>query len=295
MSDADDFREYKLYRHSTSGFDESTGELLHISTFRNDTSFTDSIPHSSTYYYRLYQMNEYGRLGGSNIVKISSGVYSNNEPLLIMEEINERYLNKAEIMWLYFPAVKGEIYKITWDHPDWSSFSANVSCYRENKSDAYFLNEINVIHTGSPRTIIAEESENIYLRYIGQTTNMEGEFRLLVQHLSYEDAQEIVFDTTYHIPIKLSETRLYYFNANANSQYTINLTAEIDFPAAVVKATVFREKINYTFFKEEIVWSEYPPSHLNFTSLFTEPIYIVLTGAFWLEDASIGLDITSSQ
>jgi len=68
-TDANDFREYKLYRAATSGLDETTGTLVHVSTVINDTEFTDnSLNPLSNYYYRVYIMNDYGRLGGSNIV-----------------------------------------------------------------------------------------------------------------------------------------------------------------------------------------------------------------------------------
>jgi hypothetical protein len=68
-TDANDFREYKLFRHTTSGLDENTGTLVHVSTAINDTSFDDTgLDPLVQYYYRVYVMNEYGRLGGSNIV-----------------------------------------------------------------------------------------------------------------------------------------------------------------------------------------------------------------------------------
>jgi hypothetical protein len=68
-TDAEDFREYKLFRHLTSGLDETTGELVHVSTSRNDTVFTDTkLTPLTNYYYRVYIMNDYGKLGGSNIV-----------------------------------------------------------------------------------------------------------------------------------------------------------------------------------------------------------------------------------
>ncbi len=68
-TDASDFREYKIYRHNTSGLDETTGELVHVSTEITDTVFIDTkLSSLSTYYYRVYIMNEYGKLGGSNIV-----------------------------------------------------------------------------------------------------------------------------------------------------------------------------------------------------------------------------------
>lgn len=76
QSTADDFREYKVYRHHTSGLDETTGELVHVSTFRSDTLFTDTgLSSLFTYYYRVYIMNEYGRLGGSNIVSATTENY----------------------------------------------------------------------------------------------------------------------------------------------------------------------------------------------------------------------------
>ena len=72
-SDAEDFREYKLYRHNSSGLDETTGELIHISTSILDTVFIDEdIISFQEYYYRIYIMNEYGKLGGSNIVSIKT-------------------------------------------------------------------------------------------------------------------------------------------------------------------------------------------------------------------------------
>jgi len=44
---AEDFREYKIYRHTSSGLDETTGELIHVSTSRTDTCFIDSLSHST--------------------------------------------------------------------------------------------------------------------------------------------------------------------------------------------------------------------------------------------------------
>jgi len=68
-TDALDFREYKLYRHTTSGLDETTGTLVHVATSILDTSFIDTdLQPFKNYFYRVYIMNDYGRLGGSNIV-----------------------------------------------------------------------------------------------------------------------------------------------------------------------------------------------------------------------------------
>ncbi|HGY56892.1 MAG TPA: hypothetical protein ENK44_14385 [Caldithrix abyssi] len=68
-TDAEDFVEYKVYRRDTPGLDETTGELIYVSTNKTDTTFEDTGLYSDKkYYYRVYVMNNYGKLGGSNIV-----------------------------------------------------------------------------------------------------------------------------------------------------------------------------------------------------------------------------------
>ena len=70
---APDFREYKLYRGLTSGLDETTGLLVHVSTTFSDTIFTnDELNAFEIYYYRVYVMNDYGRMGGSNIISATT-------------------------------------------------------------------------------------------------------------------------------------------------------------------------------------------------------------------------------
>lgn len=71
-SSAEDFREYKLYSHTTSGLDETTGVLEHVSTNRNDTSKQLQLEGLTEKYFRVFVMNEYGQLGGSNIRNVST-------------------------------------------------------------------------------------------------------------------------------------------------------------------------------------------------------------------------------
>jgi len=53
--------------------DETTGELIFVSIAKSDTIFIDSNLYSNKqYFYRVYQMNDLGRLGGSNIVSVST-------------------------------------------------------------------------------------------------------------------------------------------------------------------------------------------------------------------------------
>ena len=64
-----EFREYKIYRKTTAGLDETTGELVNIATNIYDTTFVDNtVKNGIVYYYRVYTLSSFGKLGGSNMV-----------------------------------------------------------------------------------------------------------------------------------------------------------------------------------------------------------------------------------
>lgn len=72
-TDGDDFYEYKLYRHNSPGLDETTGELIYVSTSMSDTTFIDStFTSDQKCYYRVFLMNKVGKIGGSNIVALKT-------------------------------------------------------------------------------------------------------------------------------------------------------------------------------------------------------------------------------
>jgi hypothetical protein len=67
-----DFREYKLYRHTSAALDESTGTLVHVGMARGEAQFVDTeVRPGETYYYRVFVMNDFGRLAGSNIARLA--------------------------------------------------------------------------------------------------------------------------------------------------------------------------------------------------------------------------------
>lgn len=69
---SDEFREYKLYSHTSPGLDESTGTLEYVGTGKNDTAFTFTVASNQSFYFRVYVMDDFGKLGGSNIVSLKS-------------------------------------------------------------------------------------------------------------------------------------------------------------------------------------------------------------------------------
>ncbi|HCI56213.1 MAG TPA: hypothetical protein PL107_09995 [Candidatus Marinimicrobia bacterium] len=66
-----EFREYKLYRLDNPGLDETTGDLIYVSTYRSDTVFVDkNLQPATRYYYRVYILSSFGKMGGSNLINI---------------------------------------------------------------------------------------------------------------------------------------------------------------------------------------------------------------------------------
>lgn len=112
---ASDFREYKIYLHFSSALDESTGTLLHISTDRNDTVFEvnagdhwwggSTITPNTTYFFRVFVMNEFGRMSGSNIVEAKTSIWDNPE------EFTSNYAIHLESSF----AAQGNLTGIDWD------------------------------------------------------------------------------------------------------------------------------------------------------------------------------------
>ena len=69
----EEFREYKIYRKDDAGLDENTGELIYVSTEIQDTTFIDdSFNMGLEYFYRVYTLSAFGKLGGSNIVSATT-------------------------------------------------------------------------------------------------------------------------------------------------------------------------------------------------------------------------------
>lgn len=68
----EDFKEYILYSHSNPGLDENTGTLEHVTLDRNDTIKEIQLESNSIRYFRVFVMNDSGKLGGSNIVDVTS-------------------------------------------------------------------------------------------------------------------------------------------------------------------------------------------------------------------------------
>lgn len=96
-----DFREYKIYIHNTSALEESSATLLHIATNKEDTVFSvkalefwmggATLMPNTTYYFRVFVMNEYGRMSGSNIIEVTTPLWDNSENFIVNYELEHDF------------------------------------------------------------------------------------------------------------------------------------------------------------------------------------------------------------
>jgi len=304
-STANDFREYKIYKHTTSGLDETTGELIHVSTTKFDTSFVDSLSHSSRYFYRVFVLNEYGQIGGSNIIEVKTGEFENN-PELILSELKIGYLNKNEELWFFFQAEKGEFYKIAWYDGDWfDSYTAScieVACYYNDQETKYFSCDRLIQMNGAPKIIMADATGNVYLKITGYgtaiygTSDIEGTFGIKVDILDKNEATAVEVGVKQTVSINAGEMILLYFNSVADSNYVISLQtsshgAAYDDQIRVLVSS-YRENVNFTYFYDEIAGMiGFPSEDLEITAVATEKIYLIATGAYWWDPTTLKINI----
>jgi hypothetical protein len=89
------FREYKLYRGYDPGLDETTGDLIYVLTKPTDTIITDGqgmnimdgLTPNATYFYRVMVMDEYGKIAGSNVIRITTDIFPPAPEMYTLEPV----------------------------------------------------------------------------------------------------------------------------------------------------------------------------------------------------------------
>lgn len=298
-SDALDFYEYKVFRHSTSGIDENTGTLIHVAINSNDTTFIDSVQYNTNHFYRVYIKNFYNQIGGSNIMSIMSGDFENN-PQLSLSKLAIGNLTKNKDLVYYFLADSGEFYKIIWYDSWWNEYTANsilVSVYTENEVYSYFNQKRLIQLGGSPELIYSHKNEKVYIRIEGFESNTEGTFGIKVDWLDKKLSSEIIPPMKLNTSISAGNIKLASFLALKDSSYLISMEADKYIGAlgnnVEVKISAIGEKSLKKYFTEYPGVIEFAgePNNKIITPEMDEKIFFTIIGAFWWNPREISLEI----
>ncbi len=224
-TDANDFREYKVFRHTSSGIDENHGDLIHVSTSRNDTTFIDQDFSSLTnYYYRVYVMNDVGRLGGSNIVTIQTP----NKDLVLngdFEEIggnnipefwqnwNNRNFATSDDQEAYTGSYSVRFYKDTSYfnlHPFFQNINPNEFDEGERYSLTYWIKSDSVLDQSGFYVFVRSEDWSFSERI----NSMWGPYNSF-------DWTEFTYEFTYPSSITISNFYLEFYSEVSSSSYPL--------------------------------------------------------------------------
>jgi hypothetical protein len=297
-----DYREYKIYQHHTPGLDETTGELIYVTTNPSDTSFVTKLPHSSEMYYRVFVLSETSLLAGSNLTKATTTNFVNS-PVMELGVEKVLFLNAKEDVWVSFDAVKGEIYKVAWfdsflsenynmaGYTPIGNYSANsvfVTAYRADQVMMYFqairLMQMDV----SPMPVVAEETEKIYLKIHGYDNSTQGTFGVKVDKLNKTAAQKIDVDgASVTVPVKVGEMKLLYFDGEMNQKYQVSSIATVKSVCCgdgiLMHISAYRENLNSCYFYRASIAlaNGTQPAVNEFTTVATERTYLIVDGSYW--------------
>ncbi len=294
-----DFREYKLYKHSSSGLDETTGELLHVATSANDTVFTTTLPYSSVTYFRVFVLDDFGLLGGSNIIEVPIGVYTLN-PEITLGVQTDYFLNLEEEHELYFDVPQQGIYAITW-FDNWSdNYSINsivVSAYNEDKSNYYFQNERLIADTGSPRPIYVSSAQRVYLNVKGFQDRFSGTYGVKITPLGDDVSTPLTIGLSSNIIMDQGDIKISHFEALANTNYQItagNTVSGIPYDnGRVTHISIYEENASsFSIYKELIPMPCCGGTETYTVSVDTaKKVYIIIDGSFYSNRNTVNLQI----
>ncbi len=292
-----DFREYKLYKHSSSGLDETTGELLHIATAANDTVFTITLPYASETYFRIFVRDDFDLLGGSNIIELAIG-FNTPEPEITVGIQMDNYLSLSEEQELYFDTPEAGLYSIAWFDEGFDEYSAGsilVSALNDDKSQYYFQNERLIQMTGAPLPIYVQSGERVHLGVKGYNESISGTYGLKVRHLQEEDGSSLTIGTPSNVLMNLGETQLLFFEAEANKEYEIVVGNTIDGGAyddgTETQLSIFEQgEDSFSVYKNSI-----PFPCCGATKTFpvsvesTKKIYLIIDAAYWFKANTVNI------
>ncbi|WP_149273767.1 fibronectin type III domain-containing protein [Pareuzebyella sediminis] len=294
----EDFREYKVYQHSSSGLDETTGELLHVATSLNDTLFTTTLPHSSETYFRVFVRDDFGLLGGSNIVEVPIGMYESDPEITVGVETSY-YLSAEEEQELYFDTPGPGLYSIAWFDQWFDEYDAGsivVSAYNSDKSKTYFQNERLIQMNGSPLPVYVPNAERVYLKIDHYDDRFPGTYGVKVTPLNESDFSALEIGVHTLKTIGLGDTELFTFEAGAGTAYEITLVNTIDTGAygdgAATYISIYEEGADqFSTYKESISFPMGTPKTIELSYESATKVFLIIDSAYWYVENSVNFVI----
>jgi hypothetical protein len=288
------FREYKVYRHTTSGLDETTGTLVHVATDVDATRFESEEEPLKTYYYRVFVMNDYGKLGGSNIASLSLGAYVPPPALTLGQPVQAVLYVGAPPHLFHFESSAQALYTVR------HAGNLDLTVFDATQSIIYAQDPRAIHMTGHPLLFPARATEQVYLRVsIMEALNLKSaDYSLEVRELRPTEQILLMPGTPQSLRLETGAAQVLSFDAAAGTRY--RLVAEstaAGAPAsnqALTFVSVFGANVSAPYVWDQQVGLRGSPTSYEFTATRTERLTVTLLAAYWFEPTQVTLSLSAA-
>jgi hypothetical protein len=286
------FREYKVYRHTTSGLDETTGTLVHVATDIDATRFESEEEPLKTYYYRVFVMNDYGKLGGSNIAPLSLGAYRPPPALTLGQPVQAVLYVGTPPHLFHFESSAQTLYTVR------HSGDLNLTVFDATQSIIYAQEPRAIPTTGHPLLFPARATEQVYLRVsIMEMMNVKStEYSLEVRELR-PTGQILAPGVPLSLRMEAGARQALSFDAVAGTRYRLvaeSTAASAAYDEVLTFVSVFGANMSAPYVWDQTVGQRRsPPTSRDFTATSTERLTVTLLAAYWYDPAQVTLSISA--
>ena len=254
----------------------------------------DNAPHGTHFYYRLYEMNDQGRIAGSNVVDFDSQIFT-NDAVLTVGQINNRYISTEETFWMEFPVTEGSLYQISWNHPDWNdNVAIRLSGYNESSSPTttFFENATANTESASSKMIMAYFKNETKIRLKAQAidSTAAGIFSIKIERISYVNISQAVTGSPTFFTIAPDEVKVFHLDVLENQTVMLQIGDPDGNPQEVdVHLMLFGNQLAFVpYISDRLMYfATSIPNEVFFNTPTSERLYVVLNGSYFYDTRSI--------
>lgn len=274
------FREYKVYRHTTSGLDESTGTLIHVSTTREATSFASPEAPGTKYFYRVFVMNDLGRLGGSNLASFTPQPYVPSAELPLEEPVAAHvYAGTPHSFFLDTTELRAFLVEYGGD--------IELSVRDQSLRELYVKQSRPIMMSGHPLLFVSRRQEQVNFQVellatpgVSQTLYT---LRVTPQYLWLPPL--LVPGTPVSIQVPVGNMKVFGFEVVAGTRYRLTTESTArgapESMEALTFASVFGADVAAPYAWDQPVGLQGAPASVEFTATRSEQLTLTLVAAYW--------------
>ena len=287
------FREYKIYRHTTSGLDETTGTLVHVTTDLDETSFVSAEAPLKTFYYRVFVLNDFGKIGGSNVASQFTDAYRPDPSLTLGQKVEAVVYSGQPPHLFHFDAEAQHLYLV--EHFG----DINLTVFDATQSTVYAQVPRTIMMSGHPLLLPSRGAERVNLRVsiLDSSFIQKADYSVKVSPLIPEAPVVLEPGTPHTLQMAVGATRVRYIDAVAGTRYRLTTVSTAggapSSPETLTFVSVFGADVGAPYVWDKDVGLRTSPQTFEFTATRTERLTLAVVAAYWWDPTQVTLSLST--